>query len=76
MWHFETLFTPALFRRALIEKCSKSVHFLEEHQSGIYKEDILTKAGIDRQNADDDIDEPQDILKDVDKYNDDDDDNE
>ena len=48
------------------------MHFLEEHHSGIWKEDILTKEGIDNQHDDNDIDEPQDILEDVDNDNDDD----
>ena len=35
--------------------------------------DIFTKEGIGNQNDDDNIDEPQDILEDVDNDNDDDD---
>ena len=51
------------------------MHFLEEHQSGIKKEDIFTKEGIDDQNDDNDIDEPQGTLEDVDNDNEDDEDN-
>ena len=49
------------------------MHLLEEHQSGIEKEDILTKEGIDDQNYYNDSYNPQDILEDVDNDDDDND---
>ena len=51
------------------------MHFLKQHQPCIYKEDILTREGIEGQNVDNDIDEPKDIIEDVDNNNNDDDDN-
>ena len=51
------------------------MHFLNEPQPGFEKKAVIIKEGIDDQNDDNDIDEPQDILEDVDKDNDDDEDN-
>ena len=48
------------------------MHFLKEHHSGIQKQDIFTKEGVGNQNDDEDIDEPQDILEDIDIDNEDD----